>query len=310
MKSILVTGRNGQVGTELPSSLKSLGAVIALGRSAMDLSSPDAIRSTIRSTRPDIIVNAAGYTAVDNAESEPAIARQINAVAPGILAEETLRLGALLVHYSTDYVFDGSKGSPYIEDDTPNPVNIYGRTKLDGEIAIAATGCRHLILRTSWIYSETGTNFVLTMLRLGREKKHLAIVEDQIGSPTSAMRLAEATSKILHRYLEGMDAHGVFHLSATGYVSRLDFTRSIFAIAREISGETRQWAELSATTTSQYPLPAARPLNAATSKEKISKTFGVQMASWQDQLREFLLCHLSKPNSIVNPPDPDIRLRR
>jgi dTDP-4-dehydrorhamnose reductase len=286
--TILVIGKNGQVGTELPAALRGLGQVTALGRTDMDLTDADAIRTAIRAVKPSIIINAAGYTIVDKAESEPDLAMQVNAVAPGIMAEESKRLGALLVHYSTDYVFDGTKSTPYVENDAPNPVNTYGRTKLEGERAIAMTDCRHLILRTSWIYSATGTNFVLTMLRLGREKKELAIVEDQFGSPTSAKALAQATAALLERYTGSATQNGIFHLSATGYVSRLDFTRKIFAVAQQLSGNTDVWAELRATTTAQYPLPAARPLNAATSKEKVQQVFGVTMESWEAQLAAFL----------------------
>lgn len=284
MNSILVIGKNGQVGSELPMALSTLGRVTALGRADMDLTDADAIRAAIRTTAPDLIINAAGYTTVDKAESEMALAMQVNAVAPGIMAEEARRLGALLVHYSTDYVFDGSKNTPYVEDDAPNPVNTYGRTKLEGERAIAASGCCHLILRTSWIYGPAGTNFVLTMLRLGREKKELAIVEDQFGSPTSARALAQATAELLGRHTGSAAQHGIFHLSATGHVSRLDFTRRILALAQQFSGNASGWAELRATTTSQYPLPAARPLNAATSKEKVRQIFGITMTGWEAQL--------------------------
>jgi len=285
---ILVIGKNGQVGSELPAALRGLGQVTALGRTDMDLTDADAIRSIIRAMKPGIIINAAGYTIVDKAESEPELAMQVNAVAPGIMAEEAKQLGALLVHYSTDYVFDGTKNTPYVEDDAPNPVNTYGRSKLEGERTIAATGCRHLILRTSWIYSATGTNFVLTMLRLGREKKELAIVEDQFGSPTSARALAQATAEVLQHHSGGAEQIGIFHLSATGYVSRLDFTRKIFSIAQQLSGSAEGWAELRATTTAQYPLPAARPLNASTSKEKMQRVFGVTMARWEAQLAAYL----------------------
>lgn len=213
---------------------------------------------------------------------------QVNALAPGVMAEEARRLNALLVHYSTDYVFDGTNPEPYVEDDVPNPLNAYGRTKLEGERAVAAAGCQHLILRASWIYSATGTNFVLTMLRLAREKKELAIVEDQIGSPTSAKALALATTELLGKIKGTLPEQGIFHLSAAGHVSRLDFARRIIAIAQQLSGSAQGWAALRPTTTAQFPLPAARPLNAATSKEKIKRVFGIEMGHWEAQLAAFL----------------------
>src|SRR5512146_587709 len=191
LSRILVTGRNGQVGFELLRSLAGLGEVVAVGRERMDLADPDAIRRTVRETKPDLIVNAAAYTAVDQAESEPELALAINGVAPGILAEESKRLGAVLIHYSTDYVFDGSKGAPYTEDDEPRPLSVYGRTKLAGERAIQAVDVPHLILRTSWVYGARGKNFLLTILRLARERNELSIVDDQIGAPTWCRSLAE-----------------------------------------------------------------------------------------------------------------------
>lgn len=288
MRKILLTGRTGQLGLELQQALAPLGIVVSVDRSQMNLTSPDSIRRVIREVSPSIIVNAAGYTAVDKAEVESALAMQVNGTAPGVMAEEARRLGALLVHYSTDYVYDGAKGMPYVEDDAPNPLNAYGRTKLEGERTIAAAGCQHLILRTSWIYSATGTNFVLTMLRLAREKKELAIVDDQIGSPTSAKALALATAELLGKINGPLSEQGIFHLSATGNVSRLDFTRKIISIAHQLSGSAEGWATLRPTTTAQFPLPAARPLNAATSKEKIKRVFGIEMDRWEAQLTAFL----------------------
>lgn len=288
MKRILLTGRTGQVGRELQRALAPLGNTVCVDRSQMNLSSPHSIRRMIREVSPSIIVNAAGYTAVDKAESEPNLAMQVNGMAPGVMAEEARRLGALLVHYSTDYVYDGTKGTPYVEDDAPNPLNEYGRTKLEGERAIAAAGCRHLILRISWIYSATGTNFVLTMLKLAREKKELAIVEDQIGSPTSAKALALATVELLGKISDPLPGQGIFHLSATGHVSRLDFTRKIISIGQQLAGSAEGWATLRPTTTAQFPLPAARPLNAATSKEKIKRVFGIEMDRWETQIAAFL----------------------
>jgi dTDP-4-dehydrorhamnose reductase len=287
VKTILLIGKNGQVGWELQQALTPLGRVIALGRAEMDLTQPDAIRKTIRESAPEIIVNAAGYTAVDKAENEPELAMQINAVAPGVIAEESKRLNALLVHYSTDYVFDGTRSTPYVEEDEPNPVNVYGKSKLEGERAIAAANCPYLILRTSWIYSARGTNFVLTMLRLARERKELLVVNDQIGSPTWARTLAVSTAEITRKTDRGEHGGGIYHLSACDYTSRLDFAEEILAIAKKSSKAKAEWAELRPTTTANYPLPARRPLNAATNKNKMKRAFGVEMPPWKTQLRQF-----------------------
>jgi dTDP-4-dehydrorhamnose reductase len=282
---ILLTGKTGQVGWELQKTLVPLGTVVALDRSQMDLSNSDSIRKVIRDVKPEIIVNAAGYTTVDKAESEPDLATQVNAVAPGVMAEEAKRINAILIHYSTDYVFDGIKSVPYTEEDEPNPLNIYGNSKLAGERAIAASGCPHLILRASWIYSARGTNFVLTMLRLARARKELAVVNDQVGSPTWARSLAQTTAELLLKVRHAANEAGVYHLSAAGYTSRYTFAKKIIENARQLSGQESGWAEVRPTTTENYPLPAARPLNAATNKEKIKKVFGIEMADWENQLK-------------------------
>jgi len=288
LSTILVTGKTGQVGWELQGPLAPLGQVVAVDRSQMNLADPDSIRQVIRQARPEIIVNAAGYTAVDKAEAEPALAQQVNAIAPGVMAEEARRIDALLVHYSTDYVYDGRKGAPYVEHDVPNPLNAYGQSKLAGEQAIIATGCAHLILRTSWIYSDRGTNFVLTMLKLARERKVLTVVDDQIGSPTWARLLAESTAAILGRPKHVKQNSGIYHLSAQGYPSRFDFAVQIIEIARKRSGSGIGWAEIKRTTTENYPLPAVRPLHVATSKEKFKRVFGVEVPDWADQLQRCL----------------------
>lgn len=284
MKSILLIGKTGQLGHELQHALTAVGNVVALDRAQLDLTNDNAIRTTVRSIAPDVIVNAAGYTTVDKAESEPALAMQVNANAPGVLAQEAKRIGALLVHYSTDYVFDGARSTPYVEDDAPNPVNAYGKSKLEGEKAIVATHCAHLILRTSWIYSAHGSNFVRTMLRLAREKREIMVVDDQIGSPTAAGELAKSTAQLLTRFNPAATPGGIFHLSAEGYTSRYDFAKHIVETAKTLTGETARWAVVRATTTANYPLPAARPLNVMTSKEKIKTVFGIEMPSWQLQL--------------------------
>lgn len=294
MPRILLTGKTGQVGWELQRTLAPLGHVIALDRSQMELADPDSVRSAVRLAAPDIIVNAAAYTAVDKAEAEPELAMRVNAVAPGIMAEEARRLGALLVHFSTDYVFDGTKPTPYVEDDTPSPLNAYGRSKLEGEHAIAATGCAHLILRTSWIYAERGTNFLLTILELARKRKTLAVVDDQIGHPTWARFIAETTTKLLADIGHARDSQGIYHLSAEGHTSRYDFAKKIVELAGRISGDKTGWAEIRRTTTAEYLLPAQRPLNCSTRKDKIEQVFGIEMENWASLLSACLECYFDK----------------
>lgn len=289
MTSILIPGNTGQVGWELQSALAPLGTVVALDRNQMDVASPDSIRRVIREARPEIIVNATGYTNVDKAESEPGLALQVNGIAPGVMAEEAKRLGAILVHYSTDYVFDGELKRPYVEEDPAHPVNVYGRTKLAGERAIAAVGCAYFILRASWIYSARRSNFVLTILRLGREKAELSVVNDQIGSPASARSLAQATAALLRRreHLE-IGNHGVFHLSADGATSRYEFAKAIIQGMAEVSGTIDGWARVKPITSDQYPLPAIRPLHPVTNKGKVKRVFGIEMPHWKSQLQSFL----------------------
>ncbi len=289
MTRILVTGRTGQIGWELQGALAPLGTVIALDRSAMDLASPDSIRRAIRDARPEIIVNAAAYTEVDKAESEPDLALKVNGVAPGIMAEEAKRLGAILVHYSTDYVFDGELDRPYVEDDPPNPVNAYGKTKLAGELAVAAVGGRHLILRSSWVYSARGSNFVLTVLRLAREKPELAMVDDQTGSPTWSRALAEATAELLRRKDRVLGRSGVYHLAASGHASRYEFAKDVIRIMRDVCGEVGGWAKVRPITSGEYPLPARRPRNPVMSQDKVKRILGVEMTHWRDVLRSFLV---------------------
>jgi len=288
LSGILLAGPTGQVGRELVRALAPLGAVTALTRQQMDLGSADSIRHAVRAAAPEIIVNAAGYTAVDNAQGDPALAMQVNGIAPGVLAEEAKQARALLVHYSTDYVFDGTRTEPYVEEDTPNPLNVYGRTKLAGERNIAAAGGAHLILRTSWIYGVRTPNFVLTMLKLARENPELAVVTDQIGSPTWARALAEATARIVGQGERARKATGIYHLSASGHTSRYNFARRILEIAREVLGSAVGTPVLRAITAAEFPLPAVRPLNVATSKEKVARVFGVRMDPWETLLRAFL----------------------
>ncbi|MBM3358530.1 MAG: dTDP-4-dehydrorhamnose reductase [Betaproteobacteria bacterium] len=285
---ILLAGKTGQLGSELVVALGPLGHVVATGREEMDLANPDSIRRAIRDAKPAIIVNAAGYTTVDKAEAEPDLAMQVNGVAPGILAEEAKHVGAALIHYSTDYVFDGERKELYTEEDAPNPVNVYGKTKLAGERAIESAGGVYIILRTSWIYSSGGPNFVLAILRLAREKKELGVVNDQTGSPTRARRLAEASADLLRCGEAIREQSGIYHLSAMGHTSRYEFARAIIGAMRELTGSSDGWATIKPITSDQYPLPARRPPHPVTDKTKIKQVFGIEMPRWEDQLRAFL----------------------
>ena len=284
MTRILLTGRTGQVGCELRRALAPLGQVIATGRETLDLADPDSIRAAIREVQPEVIVNAAGYTTVDQAEAEPDLAMQVNGVASGILAEEARTRNALLVHYSTAYVFDGTSDRPYVEDDPPNPVNVYGRTKLAGERAIAAAGCDHLILRTSWIYSNRGINFLTTILKLAREGRELAVVDDQVGSPTWARALAEATAQALACRLTRDARAGVYHLTAAGEVSRYRLTLKILEHARARSTGGDSWPGVRPIGSAGYPLPAARPPYSVLATDRIRRDLGVAMEHWEQQL--------------------------
>jgi dTDP-4-dehydrorhamnose reductase len=287
MTTILLTGRTGQLGWELERALAPLGTLVAPGRGELDLDDPGSIRAAVRAARPDVIVNAAGYTTVDKAESEPELVMRVNGVASGIIAEEAKRAGALLVHYSTDYVYDGDLPRPYREDDPPRPLNTYGKSKLAGEHAIEQAGARSLILRTSWIYGARRPNFVLAMLKLAREKAEVGVVEDQAGSPSSAPALAEATAELLRRRERAPDG-GIFHLSAAGEVTRYEFARAIVRTMQEIEGSSAGWARIKSIPQSAYPQPAKRPRRPITSKDKIERVFGVSMPDWETQLKAFL----------------------
>lgn len=270
---ILLTGKNGQVGWELERSLERLGEVVAFDRAGLDLAAPDQIISAVRSVRPDVLVNAAAYTAVDRAEGEPDAAHAINALAPGLLSEEAKKLGALLVHYSTDYVFDGTKHGAYSEKDTPNPLNIYGRTKWAGERAVQAVGGRHLILRTSWVYGPRGKNFLLTILRLAKERKELRVVDDQIGAPTTSAMIAEATARILTH----ADPHGLYHLSASGHTSWHGFAEAILRGAEF-------GIPVIPIPSSQYPTPARRPANSLLDNTALEQRFDIRVPVWEEGL--------------------------
>ena len=288
MNTILLIGKTGQVGYELQRALAPLGRLVAPDRHALDLTSADSIRQAIKTVHPDIIVNAGGFTIVDAAESEPDLAMQLNGVAPGILAECAAEHDALLIHYSTTFVFDGSKSTPYSEEDLPNPINAYGRSKLAGERAVMAAGARSLILRASWVYSDRRTNFVLAMLKLARAKPKLSVVDDQIGAPTWARDYADVTATLLANPARLREAPGIYHLSAQSHCSRLQWARRVIEGAKRASGVATGWAELEPTTTALYPHPAPRPLNTATNNQKIARTFGMTMPPWEERVDAFM----------------------
>lgn len=282
---ILLTGKNGQVGYELERSLQGLGELIVLDRNQMDLSNLAQVRDVIRSVKPDLIVNPAAYTAVDKAESEPDLAMRINGEAPAVMAEEAKRLGAAMIHYSTDYVFDGKKDAPYTEDDVACPINTYGRTKLFGEQAIQDAGIPSLIFRTSWVYGMRGKNFLLTMLRLAGERKKLSIVADQYGAPTWSRTIADTTAKIITQASSSKSSDwwcansGLYHLTAQGQTTWYEFAQAIFDGA---DIETKPL--LSPIKAEAYPLPAERPTFSLMSCERMITTFG-RLPEWRDGLR-------------------------
>lgn len=283
---VLITGQHGQVSRELQLQLQGLGELFVLGRDQLDLANADQIRQQIRGHRPDLIINAAAHTAVDQAESEPDAAFAINAIAPGVLAEEAKALGIPLIHYSTDYVFDGSKPDPYTEADTPNPLGVYGQSKLAGEEAIAAVGGDYLILRTSWVYSSHGKNFLLTMQRLLQEKPQMRIVADQIGAPTWAGSIARSTRALIERWQAGEPGEwGIYHLTNQGETSWFGFAEAIGAHLRT---QGKACAELEAIPSSAYPTPAKRPLNSRLDCSRLQQQWHVSQPSWQDALRECL----------------------
>jgi len=291
-RRVLLLGAGGQLGLQLNKLLSSTSVedfeLTALTRAQLDFNDPDALRAAIRKARPEFVINAAAYTAVDRAEQEQELARQVNAIAPGILAEELAQVSgsdAWFIHYSTDYVFDGSGETPWRETDATGPLNVYGQTKLDGEAAIAATGCKHLVLRTSWVYAADGRNFLHTMLRLGRERDRLQIVDDQIGAPTSAEAISAATMAILRKLMhggEGQEAGGVYHLTCGGETSWCGFARAIF----EAFQSQQAPPEVTPIPTEAYPTPARRPKNSRLDCSKVEAAFGVQMPSWEDALNE------------------------
>jgi dTDP-4-dehydrorhamnose reductase len=281
---ILVTGKDGQLGGELARLFPPDFEVVSAGRATCDLSSQQAIRDLVRQIKPEVIVNAAAYTAVDKAESEPDLCFAVNAAAPRVLAEEAARLDALLVHYSTDYVFDGQKTEPYTESDPICPLGVYGASKAEGETAIAASAGRWLVLRTSWVYAPQGKNFLRTILRLAAERRELRVVDDQTGSPTSAESIAAATVRLVEKYASRQAAvpSGVYHMTASGSTSWCGFARAILATANLATAVPNP--QVVAISTAEYPTPASRPKNSVLSNEKFAQAFDFRLTPWQEQL--------------------------
>jgi dTDP-4-dehydrorhamnose reductase len=289
---ILLLGPNGQVGWELRRALAPLGRVIALGREhdglCGDLTHPGELAGSVRMLRPDIIVNAAAHTAVDKAESEPALAELLNARAPATLAQLAAELGATLVHYSTDYVFDGSGEQPRDETAPTGPLSVYGRSKLAGEQAIQASGCRHLIFRTSWVYAARGGNFAKTMLRLAGEREQLRVIADQIGAPTGADLIADVTAHALRALAQRPELAGLYHLAAEGQTSWHGYAEHVIAWARR-HGQDLKVQTVEAIPTSAYPTPAQRPLNSRLDTTQLREAFGLHLPPWQSGVERMLI---------------------
>jgi dTDP-4-dehydrorhamnose reductase len=284
----LLIGKIGQVGWELRRTLAPMAQVTCIDFPDIDLTRGDSIRQWVRETRPNIVINAAAYTAVDKAESEPDKAMKINGVAPGILAEEAKRLGALLVHYSTDYVFDGAKTEPYVETDPPNPLGVYGRSKLAGDEAVRAVGGAHLIFRLCWVYGARGQNFMLTMMRLAREREKLRVVSDQVGCPTWSRMIAETTALALKQAVAARDLGaltGTYHLASSGVTSWQGFAQ---AIVNLMPAQGKKCLAVEAISTAEYPTPAKRPAYSVLACEKLKRTFGLQLPPWEESLKQVL----------------------
>jgi dTDP-4-dehydrorhamnose reductase len=284
---ILLFGMNGQVGWELQRSLAPLGELVALdfdspGPLGADFTRPESLAATVRAVAPQVIVNAAAHTAVDKAEDEPDIARAINAAAPAVLAREAVAAGAMLVHYSTDYVFDGSGNQPWREDAPTKPLNVYGQTKVEGEQAVRNSGCRHLILRTSWLYSARGGNFARTMLRLATERDKVEVIDDQVGAPTGADLLADVTAHALRGVFANPELAGTYHAVAGGATSWHGYARHVIEFARLAGRPIRvQAQDIAPVATSAFPTPAQRPLNSRLDTRKLKQAFGLTLPDWQ-----------------------------
>ena len=291
---VLLLGKNGQVGWELQRSLAPLGELVALDRQGApglvgDVSDLEGLAATVRALRPQLIVNAAAHTAVDKAESEPDLARRLNAEAPAVLAREAAACGALLVHYSTDYVFDGSGERPWREDDATGPLGVYGRTKLEGEQAIAASGCRHLILRTSWVYAARGGNFAKTMLRLARERERLTVIDDQWGAPTGAELIADVTAQAVAQLRQAPGKAGLYHLAAAGATTWFEYAKYVLAEAQRAQPAIEmKVTEVTPIATRDYPTPARRPHNSRLDCTRLQAAFDLRLPPWQDGVRRML----------------------
>ena len=295
---ILLLGKNGQVGWELQRSLAPLGEVMALDRHSTlacgDLSRPEELMHTVRNYKPDVIVNAAAHTAVDKAEAEPEMARLLNATAPAALAEAAQQCGALFVHYSTDYVFNGEGQVPWQESDTTAPLNVYGQTKREGELAILKSGCQHLIFRTSWVYASRGANFAKTMLRLAGERERLTVIDDQFGAPTGADLIADVTAQALRQVLalpatEQLQHTGIFHLVAAGQTSWHGYASHVIEIAKRLRPES-EWRvqEVAPVPSSAFVTAAQRPHNSRLATARLTQSFGLRMPAWQDGVERML----------------------
>ncbi len=290
---ILLLGKNGQLGWELQRSLAPLGELIALDRHSQDLCGDlgnlTGIADTVRALRPDVVVNAAAHTAVDRAESEPELARTINALAPGVLAEEVGKLGAWLVHYSTDYVFDGSGARPWLETDTPAPLSVYGQTKLEGEQLIQAECAKHLIFRTSWVYAARGGNFAKTMLRLAQERERLTVIDDQFGAPTGAELIADVTAHAIRQVLNQPQHAGLYHLATQGETTWNRYAKHVIAQAQQVQPAMKIVAsEVAAVPTSAFPTPAQRPHNSRLDCRRLQSVFGLTLPAWQQDVDRML----------------------
>ncbi|MBN9404141.1 MAG: dTDP-4-dehydrorhamnose reductase [Burkholderiales bacterium] len=298
---ILLLGPKGQLGWELRRSLAPLGQVIALDRHGEaglcgDLADAEGLAATVRALKPQVIVNAGAYTAVDRAESEPALAERINAAAPAVLAREAAACGALLAHYSTDYVFDGSGERPWREDDATGPLSVYGRTKLAGEQAIVQSGCAHLILRTSWVHAARGGNFARTMLRLGAERERLSVIDDQWGAPTGAELIADVSAHALAQLLRQPDKVGIYHLAAAGETNWFSYAKYVFAQAQQAQPAIKLIVrDIAPITTADYPTAAQRPHNSRLDTRKLQAAFDLALPPWQDGVRRMLQEILQAP---------------
>jgi dTDP-4-dehydrorhamnose reductase len=285
---ILIIGRIGQLGWELRRTLAPLARIVSVDFPDIDLTDGNSIVKRVRETRPQVIVNAAAYTAVDKAETEPDKCHKINGAAPGILAEEAKKLSAVLVHYSTDYIFDGTKTTPYTEDDAPNPLGAYGRSKLAGDQAVVQVDGHHLIFRLCWVYGARGQNFMLTMMRLAREREKLRVVRDQFGCPTWSRMIAETTALALQQVLAAREPgafKGTYHLAAAGQTSWHGFAE---AIVGQMPAEGKKCQAIEGITTPEYPLPARRPACSVLSCQKLQRTFGLQLPDWEESLRQVM----------------------